>query len=166
MSDKAQRFVDHLKTLDRGPLATLRRSLAFEPGTYVPAFPFVEPFANTDGWPRTVYYLVAGLFALHPDDISGDSLGRTIAALYRRRESQSIESRFIVLLDADPEQLPQRMRQTITLVKDHGLPVNWTQLIDDLMGWSHESRHVQRNWARDFYRGIETEGMVHTNQGG
>ncbi|PZQ98681.1 MAG: type I-E CRISPR-associated protein Cse2/CasB, partial [Flavobacterium psychrophilum] len=43
MSEFAQSFIAHLQRLqehDRGAMATLRRSLSFEPGSYPPAYPY------------------------------------------------------------------------------------------------------------------------------
>jgi len=158
-SDKAVRFVEHLNGLDRGALAALRRSLAFEPGNHVPAFPYVEPFAPGEGWSRTVHYLVAGLFALQPEGAGEGSLGQAVADVYMRRQSASTEARFLALLDADPEQLPHRLRQMIALIKSDGVAVNWAQVFGDLMGWNHESRYVQRKWAREFYRARQPMGI-------
>ena len=47
--------------------ADLRRSLAFAPGTYIAAFPYIEPFllGNPSAWHRQAIYLTAGLWALH-----------------------------------------------------------------------------------------------------
>jgi hypothetical protein len=56
-TSKVKAFIGRLERLveeeDRATLAQLRRSLAFEPGTYVHAFPFIERFtvssARSDG---------------------------------------------------------------------------------------------------------------------
>lgn len=66
MSERNDRFFEHLRHLDAGALARLRRSLAFEPpGSYAPAFRYVEPFTGDAGSSqRAAMYLVAGLYAL------------------------------------------------------------------------------------------------------
>ncbi len=156
-SERATRFVAHLTTLDRAALAALRRGLAFDPGTHVPSFPYVEPFASEDGWARTVHYLVAGLYALHPSHADGRTLGATTAELHRRRENRhresgSLEARFLALLDADATQLANRLRQIVSLVRSEEIPIDWARLETDLIYWNCNNRSVQRKWARDFYR--------------
>lgn len=161
-----ENFVRHLTTRDRAGFAELRRSLAFEPGTHAPAFRHVEPFAANlrYDWDRTAYYLVAGLFALverplepgenpPPASPSDRTLGHAIWELYLRRDMPpSIEARFIALLDADDEQLPDRLRQTLSLLRAEGVSVPWAQLLGDLLAWNHPDRYVQRRWARAFYQ--------------
>jgi CRISPR system Cascade subunit CasB len=62
-------FIRYLSRLganprNRGRVAILRRGLASEPGTDVRTFPMVEAHVPTPSeWERTVYYLVAGLWA-------------------------------------------------------------------------------------------------------
>ncbi len=51
------RFIEWLEGLNKKDTkvrAVLRRSLAFEPGTFVPAYPYVEPFVKgeSDSWRR------------------------------------------------------------------------------------------------------------------
>jgi len=161
-------FVAFLRRLDRKALAELRRSLAFDPGTYPRVFPYVEPFISRESERRS-FYLLAGLFALHPDgggSLGTDSgsatrkrtsLGEVVAQLYAQRDrSRSIEQRFITLLDADQDQLPHRLRQMISLLKAEQIPVDWGQLLGDLLYWASERRTVQQRWARDFYRVSES----------
>jgi len=66
MSERNDRFFEHLSHLDAGALARLRRGLAFEPpGSYAPAFRYIEPFTgNAGSSQRIAMYLVAGLYAL------------------------------------------------------------------------------------------------------
>ena len=65
-----RRFIEWLEGLnqkDTKVRAVLRRSLAFDPGTFVPAYPYVEPFVKdeSNSWRREMHYLVAGLWAAH-----------------------------------------------------------------------------------------------------
>ena len=64
------RFIEWLEGLnekDTKVRAVLRRSVAFDPGTYVSAFPYVEPFISNgdNARRRETLYLVAGLWAAH-----------------------------------------------------------------------------------------------------
>lgn len=130
--------------------AALRRSLAFAPGTYPPAMPYVEPWVKgEEGWRREAYYLVAALYALKD---GAHQPGRTLAkALWeakKERSSESIEMRFIALLDADRDQIAHRLRQALNLVEGG---VDFAQLLEDLLFWFHSERRVQARWAREFY---------------
>lgn len=84
------------------------------------------------------------------------SFGHAVATLYLQRgKVESVEQRFIALLDADEEQLPYRLRQMVQLVKaDEGIRIHWARLLDDLLDWNHPERYVQRRWARAFYRTV------------
>ncbi|MFN5745421.1 MAG: type I-E CRISPR-associated protein Cse2/CasB [Methylococcaceae bacterium] len=134
--------------------AVLRRSLAFAPGTHIPSMPYVEPFvSNDDGWQRDMHYLVAGLWASHwREGSSGPllSIASACAAVAGSGESAGTERRFIALLDADEEQLPQRLRQITALLKDFNL--DFATLLDDLLYWRSPYRTTQFRWAKAFYR--------------
>lgn len=162
----SEKFIARLWTLERAELAELRRSLAFDPGTHAPAFRVVEPYAMHTNykWEGDAYYLVAGLFALierpnperPPPKLETRNLGQSIAELYvSRQKSESIEKRFIALLDAEGEQLAYRLRQMIALLRD-AAPIDWTKLLEDLRYWNSEEKRTQRNWAKSFYRHLNT----------
>ena len=167
MSEYAQSFVAHLEQLnqrDRGALAALRRSLAFEPGAYPPAYPFVERFVSPERHARDAsrlaLYIVAGLYALHPHH-GGKSLASSLGALVRERESGSIEQRFIALLGADAENVAVYLRQIVSLLGDER-PLDYALLLRDLTVWlspfdSERRDRVRQRWARDFYRATAVE---------
>lgn len=177
--ERMHRFVDSLGKLDRKARAELRRSLAFEPATYPPAYPYVEPFVARDD-ERRWFYLLAGLYALHgqgslpPSGVAegrsegqGPTLGSAAAELYvKRGRSPSIEQRFVVLLDADSEQLPHRLRQMVTLLRTEQVSLDWRQLLKDLLYWNHERRFVQQRWAKGFYRVPQNDEAPENNKGG
>ncbi|MGE5578407.1 MAG: type I-E CRISPR-associated protein Cse2/CasB [Bacillota bacterium] len=152
---RSEGFVAYLKELaerrDRGALATLRRSLAFPPGSDPRSFRYVEPWVvDAEGWDRQTFYLVAGLFAIHP--VGGDtSLPEALADVCRRDEKKGVEARFLALLDSDLDQLPDRLRRIMALLPD-GMGINWAGLTSDLLRWFNPQRTVQRAWARQFYR--------------
>jgi len=148
-------WLEGLNKKDTKVRAVLRRSLAFEPGAFVPAYPYVEPFLKDDHtpWRRKVLYLVAGLWADHWREGRGSAplpLGKACAAHQAASGSTSTESRFINLLDADPEQLPHRLRQMVTLLKEQA--IDFEALLKGLLYWNGEHRRTQNTWARDFYR--------------
>lgn len=151
-----ERFAQHLaKRLEEStrPRAVLRRSLAFPPGTWPEAFPYVEPFvARANRGTREAAYLVAGLYALSNVDRGSGSLGAAAHRLRAATDSGSVEARFLALLDSDDEQLPHRLRQMVKLMSSHEIAPDWAELFRDLNAWNSSSRWVQERWARDYYR--------------
>jgi CRISPR system Cascade subunit CasB len=162
MSTPGQPFVEWLVRLshdDRRAMAILRRSLAFEPGDFPAAFPYIEPFvpATTRGEHiREALYLLGGLFALHPEHASTHSIARELARVAAARNSGSIEQRFLTLLASDEATIAQRLRQLVTLVATDGAPIDYVELLADLYQWmdpyGHAARdRIRRRWARQFY---------------
>lgn len=164
MSEHAERFIEYLSALrewDAGAMAALRHSLTFDPGTYPRAFPYVERFvaaerAANDAW-RLALYAVAGLFARHPEQ-QNRSFAAAFGELLRKRESSSIEQRFIALLEADADNILDYLRQAISLLAAEDIGLDYVRLLDDLAVWMNANADLDRlrqRWARDFYRAAE-----------
>ena len=158
-------WLEELNERDTKVRAVLRRSLAFDPGGYVPAFPYVEYRIKDEdsAWRREMHYLVAGLWAMHRrEGRTGPlmSIGGACAEYDKDKRSSMIkddqhkltstEKRFINLLDADADQLPHRLRQMVALLKEY--PLDFDQLLKDLMYWNSSKKTTQTIWARDYYR--------------
>ncbi len=158
--EKSERFVKYLEGIreDRGAMAALRRTLAFGPGElgHTRAYRYVEPFVqHEEGWPRQAYYLVAGLFALHPDGENA-SVAEALSRVWQQEDRPpSLERRFLALLDADADQLPDRMRRIVTYLRSKRQGLDYQRLLEDLLGWFSRNRRVQLRWAREFYRSAE-----------
>lgn len=154
-------WLEKLNESDTKVRAVLRRSLAFDPGEFVQAYPYVEPFVKNEdnSWRRKMHYLVAGLWAAHWREGRSEeliSIGKACHALCIAKEkSPSIERRFINLLDADPDQLPHRMRQMIALLKKQS--IDFDDLLKRLLYWKDDQKRTQYAWARDFYRDLKDE---------
>ncbi len=163
-------WLEGLNEKDTRVRAVLRRSLAFDPGKSVPAYPYVEPFVRDEDrpWRRKMFYLVAGLWAAHwrkgrieaPMPIGKacaafDSERRRKMSQDDRRKITSTEKRFITLLDADRDQLPHRLRQMIALLKEQA--IDFDALLQGLLYWNDDQKRTQNAWARDFYRNINHE---------
>ncbi len=153
-------WLEDLNAKDNKVRAVLRRSLAFDPGMFVPAYPYVEPFVREehDSWRREMFYLVAGLWATHwREGKSGapKTIGKACAEYRDSSGSASTERRFMNLLDSDPEQLPHRLRQIMALIKEH--TIDFDHLLKGLLYWKDDQKRTQNNWARDFYRNIDSE---------
>uniref|UniRef100_A0A7C2FVK9 Type I-E CRISPR-associated protein Cse2/CasB n=1 Tax=Thermus islandicus TaxID=540988 RepID=A0A7C2FVK9_9DEIN len=155
---QGKRFLEGLKRLQDQKAwtparAALRRSLAFPPGAYPKAMPYVEPFVEGEGWKREAYYLVAALYALKDGE---HQAGRTLAQALREKAqgSASVEKRFLALLEVDRDQIAFRLRQAVALVEG-GL--DFAQLLDDLLRWFSPERPIQARWAREFYSAEASE---------
>jgi CRISPR system Cascade subunit CasB len=160
--DYVLRFVAHLRRLadnddpaGRAALAKLRRGLGKPPGAALETLAVVQPHLPPGLRPEaeSACYLAASLFAEHPQPGGGGSLGRAFALLAQRRQAESLEKRFVALLNADEEDLPEHLRHAVSLLKSEGVAVDWACLIDDLQRWDHPARFVQRQWAWDFWAG-------------
>lgn len=187
MSEHARQFITYLQTLqeekkDLGALAELRRSLAFEPGSYPRAFPYVERFVEKNtherGARRLALYVAAGLFAMHPKTAE-HSFAAAFGQLAQLRQagsehgySSSIERRFIALLEADADTLHTHLRHAISLLKASEIGVDYAQLLRDMALWMNPNLDVgdlRQRWARDFYRaaqfGFEPEPLNDNPEG-
>lgn len=156
MSDQQTPLIKRLTELatsnDRAALATLRRSLSFEPGTWPAAFPYVEPTAQLgEGWRRKTAYLVAGLYALSRITPGKGNFGEAVRAYSKTTDSKSVEQRFIAVLEADQDELPHRLRQMVTLIRSAGVAPEWDGFYRDLLQWNHPDKYIQQRWARAFY---------------
>lgn len=155
------RFIEWLEGFNKKDTkvrAVLRRSLAFDPGTFVPAYPYVEPFVKgeSDSWRREMHYLVAGLWGTHWREGHPASLmtiGKACAVYQAASGSASVERRFITLLDSDSDQLPHHLRQMIALLKDQS--IDFDALLTGLVFWNDDQKRTQNAWAQDFYRNLD-----------
>lgn len=142
----------------RAALAALRRGVG--PGTRADAYPYVFPWIppGATRWQETAYALVGALFATHratwvhhDEGQRSTNLGASLAWLARETESQSIERRFVALLNAAQEDVPQHLRHAVSLLKAHEIPVDWAQLLRDVQDWNEETGNVRRDWARAYW---------------
>ncbi len=169
LDEEQKRFIGNLLNLakegeeDRGALADLRSGLGKEPGEMARVHKHVAPYLperdNHDRW----YYLTATLFGAFPQHRKGSSLGAAFGPL--KRKSDSIEARFVALLNADPDDLGDHLRHAISLLRAYEQPIDWFRILKDLLQWDHPDGHVLLRWARDFYRrnGGETGRAAETN---
>jgi CRISPR system Cascade subunit CasB len=160
------KWLEGMNEKDSKVRAVLRRSLAFDPGAFVPAYPYVEPFLKDEEnlWRREALYLVAGLWAAHwRVGRSGPPMpiGKACAIYQMASGSTSAERRFITLLDSDRDQLPHRLRQMIALLNEHA--IDFDVLLKGLLNWNDDRKRTQNAWARDFYRTMNHEMETEPN---
>lgn len=151
--------IDYLKKAhrrkDRAALANLRSGLRRRDGRAMEMYPYIGRFLseNTNRSREHAIFTVAALFAYYPDanNTKGD-LGASLREL-KNDEGDSVEKRFVALLNAEAEDLPVYLRQIIGLLKSNEKPVgvNWEKLFDDIVRWESDSRFVQKRWARSFW---------------
>jgi CRISPR system Cascade subunit CasB len=184
MKTNLHNFITSLEKLaedkDRGALATLRRGLGQPPGTVSDMFRYVVPRlpenAYPGSWAERTHYLIASLFALHPESIVSGNLGDHFAEISRREKKKNptgddkeenkdtaIERRFTAILTAHPEDLHIYLRQAISFLKskEEGAKgkVNWHQLMWDVLqlGNPDQAPLVQKRWATAFWRFQRTD---------
>jgi CRISPR system Cascade subunit CasB len=152
------RFINYLLELSqgqqRGELAVLRRGLSQPPASDVAMYPYVARFIADKlrgSASEKVYYLIAALFAYHPLNTSQGNFGAHMHAAANEANQEATERRFVVLLNAHVNDLPDYLRQAVSYLKSREIPVNWEALFYDLQGWSHPDRYIQRRWANSFW---------------
>jgi CRISPR system Cascade subunit CasB len=168
VTSHCQPLVEHLQRLKSqkqlGPLATLRHSLAFSPGAYPPAYPIVERYVGRerhalDGR-RLALYVVAGLYARNPRQ-QAQSFATAWAHLKLKSGSESIEHRFIALLEADADSVAEHLRHAFSLLAAHDIGCDFAALGDDLCVWMdpqadpNRRDRIRQQWVRDFYRALQ-----------
>ncbi len=151
-------FIAFLKRLkkeeNRAALAALRRGLGYPPGRMAEMHPYVMPFLPHEGWTweSETYYIIAALFALCPEPGGHGNLGATYQRVFQDRgRAESIEKRFVAMLNCHRDDLAGHLRQAIGLARSTEVPVDWQQLHRDIRHWDHPEGFVQRNWARGFW---------------
>jgi len=151
-------FVTHLEELrdrqERGALAALRRGAGSPPGTVAAMYPHILPWVPHTRWVEDAAYTIGSLFPLNTQPGGRGNLGGALSQLPR---NDSLEKRFVALLNCHRDDLPERLRQAVGLLKSKEVPVDWRRLLRDVLGWDHQSRFVQQQWAREFWRSSLSE---------
>jgi CRISPR system Cascade subunit CasB len=166
MSENA--FIARLRELaareDRAALAALRRGLGQPPGAAAEMHPYVMPFLlPKEGpwtWRHQCFYIIAALFAMHPDPGGSGNLGETFRRIRIRAgaDNDSVERHFIALLKCHRDDLFDHLRHAVSLAKD--VPVNWEQLLKDIRNWDSDDAWVQREWSRAFWGAGQEAGRA------
>jgi CRISPR system Cascade subunit CasB len=157
-------FVSRLEDLShadhaRVDLARLKRSagssLADSPDVFPLFYRLLPPMMRGNERDEDRLFLVATLFAINPRSMRAADFGATMARLAATRANgrEGIDRRIAVLLDAEAQDLPFRLRQLVTLAAAAELGVNWRGLTEDLLWWDQPARRVQRRWARSYFGG-------------
>jgi len=160
-------FIKHLEGLgkrkDRAALAHLRSGLRRKDSRSMEMYPVIGRFLSekTNRSYENAVFIVAALFAYYPDaKMNAGNLGASLRQL--KDDSDSIEKRFVALLNAEADELPDYLRQIIGLLKSKEIPVNWEQLFKDVQYWettdeTSKYESVQKKWARSFWGNYNKE---------
>lgn len=145
-------FLEKLRDRDnRAAMAKLRRGLGKRMGT-ADMYPYVVGFLPEAQWKQEIYFLIAALFASHPEPAPWThSMGAVFKAIQGQEPIDSIEKRFVRLLEADSEDVGFHLKQAVSLAKAKGVGVSFHRLMSDLLSWNYEDRFVQMAWARDYW---------------
>lgn len=154
------RFFDRLGKLTNGEKASLKRSIGLRmqeaKGEAIATFYKVIPKSELEkgGFFEEKLFLIATLWSFHRYASKSEiSFGTTLRLL---RNSDSFDKKVYALIDSkiSPEdgELAYRMAQVVRMADSEGVKIYWEKLLDDLMGWEWETRAVQRNWARDYFK--------------
>lgn len=182
MSDQTNdfEFIQSLRSLvpdeaqgrpgNRGKLAVLRRGAGERPGDDWRVYPVLSAhLADEPDWPPGRFlernwarFVVASLFALHPDH--GRNAGSLGATCRRIGTHESAQQRFIALLNSRRDDLPNRLRQMIRLAHSEQAPVDYILLLQNLRQWEHPDHWVQERWARDYWRYIAADDTSTTEE--
>lgn len=152
------RFVERLNALDPGNRARLKRHAGKtldEAPKVLTLFYRLLP-ESVEPYHEAPFFLVATLFPLAVATEKGN-LGDALRALRNDDNAAGLDRRFEILLDADAQQLPYRLRQMVRMLAAQGYPVPWAQLLADLTVWEHPARPVQRAWARRYFHAPHTQ---------
>ncbi|MCL4554302.1 MAG: type I-E CRISPR-associated protein Cse2/CasB [Actinobacteria bacterium] len=148
---------------ERAVLAALRRGLGKPPGSVIEMYPYLMPFVGRrspseqgpDPSRRQLeqYSIVASLFASHPTAGGTGNMGTVMAAVREKTGSDSVEKRFVALLNCHRDNLHDHLRHAVSLARANDVPINWPILLRDIRFWDPDDRSVQRRWAKEFWSG-------------
>jgi CRISPR system Cascade subunit CasB len=177
-------FVDELVRAvekDRAAIASFKRAIGTSVGDSSEAmknFYKMLPYPIVGNRTKEeIYFMVATLFSY-----SKRNGELTFPAAMRIMKDQhllsaSMVKRFRVLLDSKfdqdaygnliPGELGRRIKGLLGILKSNNINIDWAELLKDVLNWNHESRYVQKKWARTFFGGqSQTENQSRTeNQG-
>ncbi|MBU1168599.1 MAG: type I-E CRISPR-associated protein Cse2/CasB [Proteobacteria bacterium] len=169
MIQKKHPLVEYLEKIrdrdDRATMAKLRRGLGKRMGT-PDMYPYVVNFLPKSLWMQEHCFLVAALFALHPERAPlGRNMGAVFKVIQRLDPTDSIEKRFIRLLNADSDDMGYHLKQAVSLAKSKGVTIDYHRLIADLTNWNHEDRFVQLAWAKEYWKEQQETTHNETQEG-
>ena len=147
-------FTAHLRGLVRADnkeaLAALRRAARSKryANMAIPYVAYVLP-----QWKKDVdtYLCVASLYAEHPLSTTEDTnFGDQVRALRQHRSPDAIDRRFKVLINARNHQ-EKHIRAFVQMLETEQIPIQWEQLLYDMLYWNHPDQFVQYEWSMHYW---------------
>lgn len=157
MSYFISKLIDLHEKEDKGKLAIIRRSFT-QSATDYNILSVIGRFMPDDLNPQKMktYMLVAGLFSINPNNTDEKyfNFGATMRHANRAsaNDGKSNDLKFTSLLNSDVEDIPFKIRQLMKLAKENKTPVNYLQLLKDLLHWDSEENFVQFSWAKEYWQ--------------
>lgn len=163
---REEEFIESLEELltknDRRALAALRRGLGKKPGEEMGVWRYIARYTNgLKPYQEDAYYIVATLFGFYSapswrsddDDKNKTNLGASLKLLQARMGGDGAERRFVALLNTHRDEMPEHLRQIVSLLKSKDMPIDWVQLLQAVEYWDFDDEHRrQRNWAKAFWQ--------------
>lgn len=172
---KLQLLRDRDWPADRASLARLRRSLGqtdYSSDTGSVVQPFLH--RNTPDEIEETLYVIGPLFAFHRLPFSGErraNMGDHFRMVADGDLSSAVERRFLSLLACEPDELPDALRQAVTLLKSRDIPINWHRLFLDVYEWldrrpqgEQKRQSVRLRWSRALWRLPKRQAQVDEEQ--
>lgn len=82
----------------------------------------------------------------------GAALGHAVIAQGASMRKSAAESRVNLLTRQSLRGLHLHLPAAVNQVRTTDTPIDWGQLLADLIGWRHQSGRISRRWLQDFYR--------------
>lgn len=145
-------FIGRLRNLDPGDRSRLRRNAGrklAEAHNATALFYHLLPSKVPESQ-EEVFFLLATLYPLADETQSGD-LGTSLRRAQNQKNKKGLDRRVEILLDADLEQLPFRLRQALHFLQSNRVSLNFSGLLADLLAWNHPEHYVQKKWARSYF---------------
>lgn len=166
-----ERLADR-KNEDRAALARLKRCAGRSLAESLEALPLLYQLgrAGIPDHSEELFFLVATLFPFAPSHARStepsegrQDFGRTLRWLAERPKvnAEGVDRRVTVLLDADRDELPFRLRQAVRMLAQHEPSIDWRLLLRHLHAWESPNRWVQKQWARSYF-GLAGEPAAET----
>ena len=108
---------------------------------------YIQPFVAARNRPRT------DVFSRYWRGMGASArLLRNAIESDGRAGAESLDQRVTALINSHVDDLPNRLRHLVHLMRSHAVPVAFRQLVSDLVQWSQDPQPVRRRWARTYWQ--------------
>ena len=140
---------------DRGVMADLRGAII--ESKRLKAVPWLARFGGIE---NKAVQTIAACYALHPQETGKGNFGATCLALVDDEERHKLHEtgepgrltkRFMHLLEAEGEEVFDRVTKFVLRAKASDVPVNYEQLFSDLKYWTVDPVRIRERWAKSYW---------------